>query len=115
MLGRICVSCIEEGRRCICQSSQEGVGQCVGGIVNLLMYDRGGAPKVKYGIKSPKFIWAPCAQLYSMLIPSNPPSPPHLGSYTRSVLVSQDRRHLSETPSGVHCTLYTTQSNSISA
>jgi hypothetical protein len=32
-------------------------------------------------------------------IPRNPPPPPHLGSYTRAVLVSQDRRrHLFVTP-----------------
>ncbi len=38
----------------------------------------------------PKFIWAPCAQLYSLAetrIP--PPSPLHFGSYTRVLLVSQ--------------------------
>ncbi len=23
-------------------------------------------PLVKYGVRSPKFIWAPCAQLYSL-------------------------------------------------
>jgi hypothetical protein len=28
------------------------------------------------------------------LRPSNSPPPPHLGSYTRTLLVSQDRRHL---------------------
>jgi hypothetical protein len=27
-----------------------------------------------------------------------PPNPPHLGSYTRALLVSQDRRHLFVTP-----------------
>ncbi len=34
------------------------------------------------------------------LTPHNPPPPPprHLGSYTRALLVSQDRRHLSVTP-----------------
>ncbi len=35
------------------------------------------------------------------LIPRNsrpPPLPPHLGSYTRALLVSQDRRHLFVTP-----------------
>ncbi len=50
---------------------------------------------VKYGVRSPKFIWAPCVQLYSLTeTPQLPPLPPHLGSYTRSLLVSQDRRHL---------------------
>ncbi len=45
---------------------------------------------------SPKFIWAPCAQLYSLADNPQPltPLPTHLGSYTRSPLVSQDRRHL---------------------
>ncbi len=31
---------------------------------------------VKYGVGSPKFIWAPCAQLYSLA--ETPQSPPHL-------------------------------------
>jgi hypothetical protein len=44
---------------------------------------------VKYGVRSPKFIWAP---MY------NSPLPLHLGSYTRALLVSQDRRHLLVTP-----------------
>ncbi len=34
-----------------------------------------------------------CEQLYSVLRPPQPPSP-HLDSYTRALLVSQDRRHL---------------------
>ncbi len=61
--------------------------------------------QLKYGVTSSKFIWASCAcahtaQLY-WLRPSNsyPPPPPHLGSYTRALLVSQDRRHLFVTPS----------------
>ncbi len=31
-------------------------------------------PQVKYGVRFPKFIWAPCAQLYSLA--ATPPSPP---------------------------------------
>jgi hypothetical protein len=46
-------------------------------------------PWVKYGVRSPKFIWAPCAQLYSLAETPQPP-PLHLGA----PLVSQDRRHL---------------------
>ncbi len=38
-------------------------------------------------------------QLYSLAeTPQLPPLPPHLGSYTRALLVSQDRRHLFVTP-----------------
>ncbi len=47
-------------------------------------------------LQSPEFIWTPCVQLY-VLIDWDPASPllsPHLGSYTRALLVSQDRRHL---------------------
>ncbi len=44
--------------------------------------------------------WAPvyscCHWLRSRNSP--PPLPPHLGSYTRALLVSQDRRHLFDTP-----------------
>ncbi len=47
----------------------------------------------KNGVRSPKFIWASCAQLY-LLAEAPQPSPPHLGSYTRALLVCQDRRHL---------------------
>jgi hypothetical protein len=36
-------------------------------------------------------VWAPCAQLYSLAETRNP-------SYTRALLVSQDRRHLFVTP-----------------
>jgi hypothetical protein len=47
----------------------------------------------------PTFIWAPCVQLYSLAeIPQLPNSPPELDSYTRALLVSQDRRHLCVTP-----------------
>jgi hypothetical protein len=41
---------------------------------------------------------APCAQLYSLVETPHSPHPPHLGSYTRELLVSQDRRHLFVTP-----------------
>jgi hypothetical protein len=55
--------------------------------------------KDKYGVRSSKFIWAPCVQLYSLAeTPVTSPLPPHLGSYTRALLVSQDRRHLFVTP-----------------
>ncbi len=50
--------------------------------------------EVKYGVRSPKFIWAPRAQLYSLTkTPQPPPLPQHLGSYSRALLVIQDRRH----------------------
>ncbi len=40
-----------------------------------------------------------CALLYSMAGTPEPPAlPPHLGSYMRALLVSQDRRHLFVTP-----------------
>ncbi len=55
-------------------------------------------PKVKYGVWSPKFIWASVYSCSHWQIPRNPPSPPHLGSNTRALLVSQDRRHLFVTP-----------------
>ncbi len=31
--------------------------------------------QVKYGVRSPKFIWAPCAQLYSLAEAPQPPPP----------------------------------------
>jgi hypothetical protein len=56
-------------------------------------------PMVKYGVRSPKFIWAPVYSCTHWLRPRNlPPLPPHLGSYKRALLVSQDRRHLFVTP-----------------
>jgi hypothetical protein len=56
--------------------------------------------KVKYGVRSPNFIWAPVYSCTHWLRPCNspPPLPPHLGSYTRALLVIQDRRHLFVTP-----------------
>jgi hypothetical protein len=51
----------------------------------LLQYSH---PWVNYGVRSPKFIWA--------LVYNTPP--PHLASYTRAQLDSQDRRHLCVTP-----------------
>jgi hypothetical protein len=38
-----------------------------------------------------EFIWAPCAQLYSLAKTPQPSPHPLLGSYTRALLVSQDR------------------------
>jgi hypothetical protein len=39
--------------------------------------------------RSPKFIWAPCAELYSLADtpqpPGCPPPPPHLGSYKGAI------------------------------
>jgi hypothetical protein len=43
--------------------------------------------------KSPKFIWTPCSQPYSLA-----ETPQHLGSDTRALLVSQDKRHFFVTP-----------------
>jgi hypothetical protein len=55
--------------------------------------------EVKEGVRSAKFIWAQCAQLYAhWLRPRNLTPPPHLGTYKRALLVSQDRRHLFVTP-----------------
>jgi hypothetical protein len=52
-------------------------------------------PWVKYGVRSLKFIWVPVYSCTHWLRRRNPPPPPqHLGSYTRALLVSQDRRHL---------------------
>ncbi len=45
-----------------------------------------------------KFIWAPVYNCTHWLRLRNSSLPPHLGSCTRSLLVSQDRRHLSVTP-----------------
>jgi len=41
-----------------------------------------------------------CAHMHSLAKSETPatPSPPHLGSYTRALQVSQDRRHLFVTP-----------------
>jgi hypothetical protein len=61
--------------------------------------------KVKYGVRYPKFIWAPCAQLYSLLRPHNSPPPLAFGLI---ILVTQDRRHLFVTPSCIDpLTLFT--------
>ncbi len=69
----------------------------------------GGSPhrlKIELDLKSLFGLHAPCAQVYSLdesetLQP--PPPPRRLGSYTRAMLVSQDRRLLFVTP----CTMWT--------
>ncbi len=38
----------------------------------------------------PKFIWTPCARLYSLAENPQLPHPQHLGSYMRALLVSQE-------------------------
>jgi hypothetical protein len=46
-----------------------------------------------------KFTWATVYSCTHWLRPHNPPPPPqHLGSYTRALLVRQDRRHIFVTP-----------------
>jgi hypothetical protein len=45
----------------------------------------------------PSLFWLHVHSCTHWLRPRNPP-PPHLGSYTRALLVSQDRRHLFVTP-----------------
>ncbi len=63
--------------------------------------------QVKYGVRSPKFIFV--LHVYSCthwLRPRNyPPLPPHLGSYTGVLLFSKDRRHLFVTPWPIWCML----------
>jgi hypothetical protein len=65
---------------------------------------RGGRPSLKYGGRSPKFIWAQCHVMCTAVLigwdPATPPFPPHCDSYTRALLVSKDRRHLSVTAWG---------------
>ncbi len=51
------------------------------------------AAYVKYGVSSTKSPVYSCTQTRPP-----PPPPPHLGSYTRALLVSQNRRHLFVTP-----------------
>jgi hypothetical protein len=62
-----------------------------------------GMTLVKYGVRSPKVIWAPLYSCTHWLRPRNSPLPPHLGSYTKALLVSQGRRHLFVTPWRVGC------------
>jgi hypothetical protein len=54
-------------------------------------------PWVKYGVRSPNIIRTP---VYLLAETPQPPTPllPHLGSYTRTLLVSQERRHLLTVP-----------------
>ncbi len=56
------------------------------------------ASVVVIGLRSPKLSGFHGSQLYSLAETPQPPPPPHLGSYRRTPLVSQDRRHLLWTP-----------------
>jgi hypothetical protein len=57
------------------------------------------APLWSHGVICPKYIWA-LVYVQLFLLTETPQStpPPHLVSYTRALLVSQDRRHLFVTP-----------------
>ncbi len=59
---------------------------------------------VKYGVRSPKFIWAPMYSCTRWLRLATSPLPPHLGSHTRALLVSQDGRRLFVIPCLVYFT-----------
>jgi hypothetical protein len=39
-------------------------------------------PQFNYGVRSPKFIWAPCAQLFSLADTPQPP-PPRIWAHIR--------------------------------
>ncbi len=62
---------------------------------------------VKYGVRSPKFIWAPGYSCTHWLRPRYSPLPPKLGSYTRALCVIQDRQHLFVIPYSEQETLLT--------
>jgi hypothetical protein len=55
-------------------------------------------PLVTYGVRSPKFTWAPRAQLYLLAETSQLPPPAFGLIYERALLVSQERRHLFVSP-----------------
>jgi hypothetical protein len=58
----------------------------------------GASKACQYGVRSPKCIWAPCTQLYSLV---ETPHPPRSWAHIRGrycLLVSQDRRHLFVSP-----------------
>ncbi len=58
-----------------------------------------GRSYVKYRERSPKFNWGSmCTVVLIGWDPATTPPPPHLGSYTSALFVSQDRRHLFVTP-----------------
>ncbi len=59
-------------------------------------------PQVKYGVRSPKFVWAPCAQQYSLAEtpqPLPPPLPPAFG------LIQEDSQFLLFLKRPQRCTL----------
>jgi hypothetical protein len=58
-------------------------------------------PLVKYGVRSPKFIWAPEYSCTHRQRPRNPRPPPHpriLAHIRWTLLLSQDKHHLFVTP-----------------
>jgi hypothetical protein len=56
-------------------------------------------PGLNMELRSLQSFFGFCVQLYSLAeTPATPPLPQHLGSYTRALLVSQDRQHLFGTP-----------------
>ncbi len=59
------------------------------------------------------FVLHACAHLYSMAETPQSPPPPHLGSYTRALLVSQDRRHLYVAPCLVAIPTYVVRNSQV--
>ncbi len=57
---------------------------------------------VKFGGRSPKFIWVLCHVMWPAVLigrdPAAPPIPLYWDTYTRALLVSKERRHLYVTP-----------------
>ncbi len=63
--------------------------------------------QVKYGVRSPTFIWAPCHVMCTDVVigwdPRNSPLPPHLGSYTRGAIGQQRQTTYPCNPPGWKC------------
>ncbi len=55
------------------------------------MRNTGMYAQVKNGVRSLKFIWAPCAQLYSLAETPQLPPPPAFGLIYEALLVSHER------------------------
>jgi hypothetical protein len=82
---------IFQSERNRCQIFQ--VWHILHGIFDLLILVCVGSLKVKYGVRYPKFIWAPCAQLYSVRIcVVGPIADEHKVSFSRQLQNTGQRR-----------------------
>ncbi len=77
----------------MCRPMSEDAGMELRTFATLAIAARRSNPQVKYGVRSPKFIWAPCVLLYSLAETPHLPLPPVFGFiYVYEGAIDQPRK-----------------------